>query len=183
MGELIGTLRSRGVYDDTMVIITSDHGQAFNEHGFMYHGTYLYDEIVRIPLIIKYPHGRRFRKRPGCQSLCNIFPLIRDILDGKDDRRVTTGSAFAEAYGNTEHIPKAYSHMMPYIEKTYEKVRKAVYTDSGKMTFNDTDGTIEELYDGKREIDPNGSKAKGLAKTLSTELNRFGKRDGFRVSA
>ena len=49
LGTLIEMLKRRDLYDDTMRIITSDHGQAFNEHGFMYHSIYLYDEIVRVP--------------------------------------------------------------------------------------------------------------------------------------
>ena len=60
--RLIKTMKRKGVYDDTMIIITSDHGQAFNEHDYMFHNTYLYDELVRIPMIIKYPKNKKFVK-------------------------------------------------------------------------------------------------------------------------
>jgi arylsulfatase A-like enzyme len=58
-GDLLQRLRSRGRYDSTLVVLTSDHGEAFGERGRVgWHGDELYDEQVRIPLIIKLPGSR-----------------------------------------------------------------------------------------------------------------------------
>ncbi len=55
-GVLIDHLRKTGLYDRTMIVFTSDHGEEFNEHGFVgWHSHTLYDELLRVPLIIKYP--------------------------------------------------------------------------------------------------------------------------------
>ena len=60
-----------------MIIVTSDHGEAFGEHRLTTHGVALYDDNLRIPLIIKYPS---WRKRSGVVnapiSLVDIFPEI-----------------------------------------------------------------------------------------------------------
>lgn len=58
-GRLIAGLRERGLYDDMTIVITSDHGEEFGEHGGFWHGTTLYDEQVRVPLYVKLPRGRR----------------------------------------------------------------------------------------------------------------------------
>ena len=51
-------LRRRGLYDDTLIVITADHGEEFQEHGGWWHGTTLYDEQIRVPLLVKWPKGK-----------------------------------------------------------------------------------------------------------------------------
>ncbi len=153
VGALLGMLKDRGLYDDSLIIVTSDHGQAFNEHGFLYHNIYLYDELVRVPLIIKYPKGRKFKKKAGYQSLVNLPRLILDIIDGKDDGAMTSNTAFSESFGDIhtkQLMPKTYRGRIPYLISKYEKHRKAVYRNGFKLTVNGTDGIVEEfLKDGK----------------------------------
>jgi arylsulfatase A-like enzyme len=55
IGVLMDQLHALDMYDDSMIIITSDHGEEFWEHGKFEHGHTLYDELVHVPLIIKYP--------------------------------------------------------------------------------------------------------------------------------
>ncbi|MBC7171331.1 MAG: sulfatase-like hydrolase/transferase, partial [Polyangiaceae bacterium] len=52
-GRLIDDLRRRGLYDDTTIVVTSDHGEEFGEHGGFWHGVTLYDEQIRMPLFVK----------------------------------------------------------------------------------------------------------------------------------
>jgi arylsulfatase A-like enzyme len=52
-------LELRGLYDRTMIVITSDHGEEFGEHGSVgWHSHTLFDELLRVPLIVKYPESR-----------------------------------------------------------------------------------------------------------------------------
>ena len=55
LGDLFTTLESRGLLDSTLVIVTSDHGEEFGEHGLMEHGHSLYLPSLHVPLIISYP--------------------------------------------------------------------------------------------------------------------------------
>ncbi len=54
-GKLIADLKRRGLYDDMTIVVTADHGEEFFEHGGFWHGTTLYDEQVRVPLLLKLP--------------------------------------------------------------------------------------------------------------------------------
>jgi arylsulfatase A-like enzyme len=55
-GYLIEFLREQGLYDDTMIVLTSDHGEEFGEHGKVgWHSHSLFDELLRVPLIVKLP--------------------------------------------------------------------------------------------------------------------------------
>ena len=54
IGELLDFLKKHALYDSTLVVITSDHGEMFGEYGHFTHGRYLYRPLVQIPLIIRY---------------------------------------------------------------------------------------------------------------------------------
>lgn len=54
-GHLIAALKQRGLYDDMTIVVTSDHGEEFYEHGGYWHGTTLYDEALHVPLLVKLP--------------------------------------------------------------------------------------------------------------------------------
>ncbi len=55
IGSLLAELEKRGKLENTLVIVTSDHGESFGEHGFYYHGHSLYREQVNIPLLLSWP--------------------------------------------------------------------------------------------------------------------------------
>ena len=55
LGDLLRGLDRRGLLDETIVVITSDHGEAFGEHGLYGHGASLFEDQIRVPLIFVYP--------------------------------------------------------------------------------------------------------------------------------
>jgi len=55
LGEILEVLAQRGRLDDTVVVITADHGEEFFEHGHKGHQQSLYEEVVRVPLIVRWP--------------------------------------------------------------------------------------------------------------------------------
>lgn len=57
LGRLMGALKTRGDYDRSLIVATSDHGEAFGEHGESEHGFFVYETTIRIPLIIKLPRS------------------------------------------------------------------------------------------------------------------------------
>jgi arylsulfatase A-like enzyme len=76
-GALRDQLREHGIYDNTLIIFTADHGEEFQEHGGWWHGTTLYEEQVAVPLIAKYPAGRLMPARPGgVGRLLDVAPTI-----------------------------------------------------------------------------------------------------------
>ncbi len=170
IGKLMEWLSRKGAYEDSLIILTSDHGQAFNEHGFMYHGIYLYDEVVRVPMVIKYPGGRKPKRRAGYQSLVGIFDLVRSVI-GDGGKGITTDRAYSESFGNAEFFPESYRHRMWYVEKHYERVRKAIFMDGYKLDVDGSDGKVDEFMKGSREVSK-ARHSKAFSK-LTKELRTF----------
>jgi arylsulfatase A-like enzyme len=59
LGELVEDLERRGLYDDLLIVLTSDHGEEFLDHDGWWHGLTLYDEQIGVPLLVKWPEGER----------------------------------------------------------------------------------------------------------------------------
>ncbi len=83
IGRLVDSLRSRGVLDRTLLVVTSDHGQMLGEHGLAWHGNSEYLHVLQVPLIVRFPGkvpaGKRVR---GIVSLRDLAPTILDIVSG-----------------------------------------------------------------------------------------------------
>ena len=83
IGRLIDFLKSRQIYNETLIIITADHGESLGEHNYYYdHPEYIYDQLVRIPLIIRCP----LMIEPGLVSsdqvsLIDIYRTIASSVD------------------------------------------------------------------------------------------------------
>lgn len=81
--ELIDNLESMKILKDSLIIITSDHGQLLGEHGKRGHGIFLYDELLRIPLFINYPDKMRiiFNDEIIGQQYVSLTKLRGHVLD------------------------------------------------------------------------------------------------------
>jgi len=80
VGELCRLLEESGLLDNTLLVITSDHGEAFGEHGFIWHAAAVHDEATRIPLLIRLPEaGRRGRISALTQTI-DLLPTLFDLL-------------------------------------------------------------------------------------------------------
>ncbi len=84
IGRLFEKLKREGRYDSSLIVVTSDHGDGFGEHGFISHSTVPYEELVRVPLIIKLPDNRSAGRRIGQQvRLIDLLPTILDLTGVK----------------------------------------------------------------------------------------------------
>lgn len=77
VGRILDELSRNDVRDETMVVFTADHGEAFGEHDRWGHHPYMYDELLRVPLIIDNP-GRSQGTNDTQVSLIDLFPTICD---------------------------------------------------------------------------------------------------------
>lgn len=78
---IINVLKNHNIYDNTMIIVTGDHGEAFGEHHQLGHGTDCYDEVIHIPLIIKLPFVQGGSQIETIAQSIDIMPTILDYLD------------------------------------------------------------------------------------------------------
>lgn len=81
IGKLISALIAKDLYEKTLVIFTSDHGESLGEHGEETHGFFLYDSTLRVPLIVKFP-GARWKGRVVHEQVrgIDVAPTILEIL-------------------------------------------------------------------------------------------------------
>ncbi len=79
VGQLLKQLRTSGLYDNSMIAVMSDHGEALGEHGEDQHGMFLYDETIRVPLVIKLPADSAAAKSSGGKRIENQVELV-DVL-------------------------------------------------------------------------------------------------------
>jgi arylsulfatase A-like enzyme len=81
IGPLLATLKEMSLFDQTMIIFTSDHGEEFFDHHGWGHGHSLYDELLKVPLLIKFPDKKfRGRRIENIVSLVDIVPTVLDEL-------------------------------------------------------------------------------------------------------
>jgi len=91
LGELVDALRQRGLLENTVLLITSDHGEELLDHGRVGHGGTLYREVIEIPLLVRVPGGRaRLAHEPA--RLVDVLPTLlaaaglpeADGVEGRD---------------------------------------------------------------------------------------------------
>jgi arylsulfatase A-like enzyme len=83
IGSFVGQLKQMDLYDNTVLIIIADHGEAFLEHGELMHGRQLYDEAIRVPLIVKLPSSfeRKAERVDSLVRLVDVYPTILDLAE------------------------------------------------------------------------------------------------------
>ncbi len=141
VGRVIQKLKDMKLYDDTILIITADHGEAFWEHNFQGHNSQLYEESIRIPLVIKFSsktglHGKRIRTPV---RTVDLYPTLVDLLqlsrrnwnldgrsfvrnlvsDKSEDVPVFTQTIAEQAYSYMEGNFKYIFHRHTHAEELY----------------------------------------------------------------
>jgi arylsulfatase A-like enzyme len=174
-GKLIDRLKTMGIYDNTLIILTSDHGEAFWEHGVFGHDggsfPHLYDELIHVPLIIKPPNKLKNKlqkyKDDEQNMLVNsvdIFPSIVDLLDIKLNEKVQRIQISGKSIFHDSNDNKTVDDFYPFVFCEVGKERKGIRTKRWKYiaTYKpnaqnpDEEFTKDELYD--IENDPGETK-------------------------
>jgi arylsulfatase len=96
IGELLAFLAGNDLFDDSLIVLSSDHGESFGEHGMWMHGGSLYDPEIHVPLIVKFP-GQRVGRRVEEPALAlDIVPTILDVA-GMESERPLDGTSLRHA--------------------------------------------------------------------------------------
>jgi arylsulfatase A-like enzyme len=167
IGMLLAKLEELNLTNNTLIILTADHGEEFLEHGSNMHGKTLYDEVIHVPLIIKYPPlipaGRTISE---VVSTISIMPTILDILgiplkeevQGKSLLPLITGKGNydgREVYSETEmYIPlksvRTQEFKFIYNMETQEEELYNLKSDPGEQTnLIDQDIASARLFERK----------------------------------
>lgn len=133
VGKLLGELERRGLSDDTIVLLTADHGEALFEHDYVGHNTQLYEESVRVPLMIHIP-GTKTRRVEGVVELVDLAPTILELA----------GVAFDDLDGQSLLRPEP--GRIAFSRTVWDKPRYSARGERYKLIW-DSRTDRRELYD------------------------------------
>lgn len=147
IGVLFDNLRQQGVYDDTLIIITADHGEAFGEHQLMDHGVSVYEDQIRVPLIIKWPRGVKPPDAAGQASGVDLMPTVLDVAGLKPQPGISGRSlvkpetaATPARFAETKPCNDVYDLHPRFRRDAYALVRghwKLIASTNGNMELYD----------------------------------------------
>jgi len=80
VGRFFESLKARGLYDNALIVLLSDHGEGLGDHGEDEHGIFLYREAIQVPLMVKLPGSQRGSRVPEAVGLRDVMPLVLDKL-------------------------------------------------------------------------------------------------------
>ena len=85
LARFLETLSKEGFLENTVIFLTADHGESFLEHGSWTHGTGLYEELTRVPLLMVLPGEKHAGKRVEAPvQTTDLYPTVLDLLDALD---------------------------------------------------------------------------------------------------
>lgn len=188
IGEVVDFLEARGAYEDTMLVVTSDHGDNFGDHGLTSHIFSLYDTLVHVPLVIK-PPARADGPAPTGKTIDNQVSLVdlhptfleaagaeapdydlTESLLGFEDRSYHDYT-FAEYAGFDGPIERLKRKFPDFDAAQYARTFQSVRDDEYKLIV-DSDGN-RELYawrDDPREQDDLADNKPGTVERLEAVL-------------
>jgi arylsulfatase A-like enzyme len=145
IGEFIERLKARRLWDQTVLVVLSDHGEAFMEHGLMMHNYTVYGEMLRTVLLVRFPPGtgvrpRRVSTRVG---LIDMLPSLLDLFgqpvpEGLAGQSVAPLILTGDGAQRPRDVEVARTSRQPPIY--------GVFDDRFKYIVNAITG-VEELYD------------------------------------
>lgn len=172
IGRLLDALAKSGRLDDTLVVVSADHGEEFWEHGRFFHGQSLYDELLHVPLLVRLPGGAKAGtvvERP-VRSI-DIAPSILEWL-ALPRPEGFTGEPLSTAIASPEADPPP---LFATATQAQFPTRYAIRTARKKLIESLDSGRLE-LYDvaadpGEKRDLPTGAAGTGDVAVLGRELD------------
>lgn len=175
IGDLLRKLQTLGLYDKSLILVTSDHGEYFGEHDMWGHGSGPYDGVHRVPLIVKFPGSSIRGVEPRWVQTIDIFPTVleavgldlpkEETIDGQPLSRV-------EHPILTEQYPNAW--MKRNFGARYARGYRSLYQPPWKFVAY-MDGSVE-LFDLADDPDENHDLAAtrpDRSARMKADLDRF----------
>ena len=146
LGQFFDDLRRQPWFDDSLVILTADHGDSF-ERGYLYHGAELYENSTWVPLIIRFPRQKSGARVSGLTQTVDIAPTIlksvgvpiADWMDGQALEPSSSPAQVATIALNYEHPGNSVSDALPI-------TKLAIWWSHFKLIAGCNNPSIE-LYD------------------------------------
>jgi arylsulfatase A-like enzyme/Flp pilus assembly protein TadD len=148
LGRLIGFLEKNNLFEDTLIVLTSDHGESLGQHGEKTHGFLAYNTTLWVPLVIIIP-GEKQTRVDGYVCHTDIFPTICEALGLKTPEAVTGISLIPAMKGRRLPERKIYfESLYPYYQRGWAPIRGVI---EKRKKF--IDSPLPELYDLENDFD------------------------------
>jgi arylsulfatase A-like enzyme len=144
LGRIIGRLKQDGDFDRTMIIITSDHGEAFGDRNIVFHDAAVYQDEVHIPLLIKYPGQTSGARVDTLASHVDLMPTVMNVL-GIQPPAAMQGVDLRNMPAAPRVVVSEMHASTNYDGPRFQQIEYAVYSWPYKMIYS-TNG-MRELYD------------------------------------
>lgn len=150
IGKLVQYLREEGVYENTLIVCMSDHGDMMGAHGLMMKSVEPFEEIYRIPLVMKLPGQKMAGKRAG--FYINTYEIAQTVLELAGARPLE-GALVGPSMVPWLMGERADSHyaFAEFFGQRYSYTQRIYWKDELKYVFNAFDD--DELYDLKADPD------------------------------
>ena len=142
-------LKEKGLYENTVVVLTSDHGEAFKEHGFYFHGRTIYDEEIRVPLLIRAP-GAEPKRVEQPVALVDLVPTLSEMV-GLRAEKTMGHSLIPLLYGIGEMVADRliFMEQLPY--PNYKTHIVGAVSQAGVKVIRNVTDNVTEIYDLKSD--------------------------------
>jgi arylsulfatase A-like enzyme/Flp pilus assembly protein TadD len=182
IGQVIERLKMLGLYDSTLVIITSDHGEMLGEHGEEDHGYFIYQSAIKVPLLFKLPGQRRSKIIKDLVGLVDIVPTVCGFLGIRPPEEVQ-GEDLSGYFARRSALQKdryIYTESL-YATKYNANTLLGVVTDRWKYiqtTRPELYDLIEDPHESKNLIEQHAQRARILQDRLKQILEQTIRRHG-----
>lgn len=183
LGDLFELLKERNIEDETMVILTADHGKCLGEHDYMGVGTFLYDELINIPLIISHPDENKSEERSDFVDQIDIHNMIlrsAGIEPELDQQDGTVSETLGPHQNVTVADRKLPEEGLRRINHNGQTSTRDVETNEIIQSSFDSDDTesilaqIEKKYLQRRESIGNETDEKEMDDDVKNQLEQLG---------
>jgi choline-sulfatase len=175
VGKVVEALKRRGLFENSVIAIAADHGEAFGEHGETRHGLLLYDETIHVPLLLKLPAGKFAGERIDARvALADVAPTLLQAVNIAVPSTMQAQSLFplmdVHSRNGADHAiysETEYAHRtLGWSELRSWRAGKYLYVHAPK----------QELYD--QTVDPGAldniaPTSKAVADTLDAQMSSF----------
>lgn len=125
-GALFDALRERGELDNTIVVLTADHGEQLGEHNMVGHKYSVYNPLVRVPLIVRYPEGMPAGRVADQVSTLDVFATVADLA-GLEMHAGTESKSLRDRPINSpaaEDSPPVFTELVAATPAALERISK-----------------------------------------------------------
>jgi arylsulfatase A-like enzyme len=144
IGALVAWLKDRGLYDNTLIMITGDHGEGLGDHDLWGHGATTFEDVVYVPLLVKYPGQTQARRLEESAGHIDILPTVLDVTQVPPPR-LLQGRSLRTSESSRMLLSEAFPSIHQVGGRRQDYTARALFAE--RFKFVGTSKGARTLYD------------------------------------